>query len=243
MKGWSLVAVPVCVAGAIVAGCSSGDTPVPRVAISSALNGGANPTACRLGTISSIMSPPGSGVLGIGATMSSKGGLTVQDGSSWLGGTVKFTCSVIPNGDGSFKVSGRAELMAVTQGAAGTFNLVSGNFRPKENGKAPDVQNVFATLTSINGSLTQMNCIGTFDGHDESGARCATGMLDANDKVICSQNNSMDVKPPTADSKSAAVWGTVFCDAATDSGQNPPRTCKTAITFRFENCPSEAPPK
>src|SRR5439155_17882121 len=94
-------------------------------------------TDCRLSTVSSIQDPPGMGVLGIGNTNS----LTIADGQTWLGGTTKFTCTILPNPDGSFKVSGRAELMGVTQGATGTFNLISGNFRPKDpmTMTAPDV--------------------------------------------------------------------------------------------------------
>lgn len=240
MNRWSIVAVPLCVAGAIVVGCSSGDTPIARVAISSALNGGSNPTACRLSTISSISDPPGMGVLGIGNTNT----LTIADGTadSRTGGTVKFSCSVLPNGDGSFKVSGRAELMGVTQGSTGTFNLTSAIIRPKVDGKSPgDVQNVVATLTTLNGSLTANNCVATFDGMDTSGNRCPAGQTDANGNILCTQNSAMDLKPPTQDNKSAAVWGTLFCDMATDANQNPPRTCKTAVTFRFENCPSEIP--
>lgn len=226
MKGWSLVAVPVLVAGAIVVGCSSGDTPIPKVAIASAVTGSS--TDCRLSTVSSIMTPPGMGVLGIGDTNS----LTIQDGSSWLGGTVRFTCQMIPKGDGSFKVSGRAELMGVTQGKTGTFNLVSGTFKPKAMGGG-DTTDVIATYTTINGALSQMNCTGTYDGMDESGNRCKVA------SAVCTANSVMDLKPPTEDSKSAAIWGTVFCDMATDQSQNPPRTCKTAVTFRFENCPTE----
>jgi hypothetical protein len=237
MKGWRLVAVPVLVGGAIAVGCSNGDTPVQKVAIASALTGTA--TDCRLSTISSIQDPPGMGVLGIGNTNS----LTIQDGSAWLGGTVKFQCSIIPKGDGSFAVTGRAELKGVTEGRAGTFNLISGTFRPKANGVKPaDSNDIHATLTTgIIGALTQMDCVGAYDGMDESGNRCFQGMTDSNGKIICTQNNTMDLKPPTEDSKSAAIWGTVFCSAATDSSQNPPRICKTAVTFRFENCPSEAP--
>jgi hypothetical protein len=234
MKGWICAALTVGVVGAIVVGCSGGDTPIPKVAIASAISG--TSTDCRLSTVSSIMDPPGMGVLGIGNTNT----LTIADGQGWLGGTTRFTCSILPNNDGTFKVSGRAELMGVTQGATGTFNLISGNFRPKDmSGNAPDVMGVSATLTTVNGSLAQMDCIGTFDGMDESGNRCTVGMTDSNGKIICTKSSTMDLKPPTQDSKSAAIWGTLFCATATDNSQNPPRKCKTSITFRFENCPSE----
>jgi hypothetical protein len=51
--------------------------------------------------------------------------------------------------------------------------------------------------------------------------------------LICTHNPAMDVA-------AGKIWASVVCETGLDNAANPPRTCKTAVTFRFENCIQQA---
>jgi hypothetical protein len=152
----------------------------------------------------------------------------IPDGSAAFGGTVKFTCSVVPAAAGGFTLDGRAEIIGnVAAAQKGTFS-VKGTVFPKA--MQPSSPNMYVALTTGGETFTQTGCTFYFQGLDKNGTLCMTQTTDPGDgSVICTANPNMDVA-------AGKIWGSVVCEQGNDSAQNPPRTCKTAITFRFENC-------
>lgn len=213
------------VALVLAIGCSGGAGPPPRVAVMTVLGPKAGMSAdCGIATTTTQLTigDPGSGPYPNSSTP------TFEQGSAFGGGSVKFDCSVIPDGAGGFKVNGRAQLTGSTADKNGTFSL-SGTFTPKATGGA--ATGVNATFTTQNGTFTGANCTVKYSGVDtNSGSECATAGRDPQTgSVLCTASSSMDVK-------AGAVWASVFCDTVSNSAANPPRTCRASATFRFENC-------
>jgi hypothetical protein len=151
----------------------------------------------------------------------------IRDGDADRGATVKFQCSVIPAANGAFTVSGRAELLGASADRRGTFSM-SGTVAPKAT--AMSSPNITVALTTQGETFISNQCTLYFQGLDKSGNLCSSETRDPGDgSTICTANPSMDVA-------AGKIWGSVVCETGMDMNANPPRTCKTAVTFRFENC-------
>ena len=200
---------------AIVVGCDGGPKVIAQVGLRSTLGTGpmAPQSMCMLTT-------------DVRLTIGDPTDQIIRDNDAYIGGSVKFTCSVIPEGTG-FKVTGRAELLGVTDTKRGTFNI-SGVVFPKA--MQPKSANINMSLTTQGETFTSSTCTVSFEGLDKSGNVCAMGSRDPGDNtVICTANPNMDVA-------AGKIWASVVCETGLNNQANPPRTCKTAVTFRFENC-------
>lgn len=228
MKGWRNVVCASSTLAVIAAvGCSNGPPPTPRVALETVVGPRAGMSSeCGINTVTQLqIGDPGDG------PYPNSGTPTFEQSSAFGGGTVKFECSVIADGAGGFKVSGRAELTGSAPiDKRGTFRL-DGTLTPKASGGGST--NATAVFTSQNGTFTGTNCTVKYVGIDTSGAECVSGARDPQGSLLCSASSAMDVK-------SGAVWGSVFCDSVVNNALNPPRTCRASATFRFENCAQAA---
>jgi hypothetical protein len=224
MKGWwKVVCASSTIAVIAAVGCSNTPPPIPRVALMTVMGpvGGMSADCGILTGTQLVIGDPGNG------PYPNSGTPTFEQNSAFGGGTVKFDCSVIPDNAGGFKITGRAELGGgAPADKKGTFSL-TGTMTPKATGGMST--NVNAAFTTQNGTFQGMNCTIKYIGIDTTGAECPAGARDPQGNLLCTQSGSMDVK-------AGAVWGSVFCSPVVNSSANPPRTCRAAATFRFENC-------
>ena len=160
MKGfWKVVCASSVLAVVTAVGCSSGPAPIPRVAVLTVMGPKAGMAAdCGIVTATQLgIGDPGNGPYTTATP-------TYEQNSAFGGGTVKFDCSVIPDGAGGFKVTGRAELAGgAPSDKKGTFSL-NGVFTPKATGGG--ATNVNASFTTQNGTFAGTNCTVKYAGVD-----------------------------------------------------------------------------
>lgn len=140
-----------------LASSSQGGQPaIPRVIVTSSITSGANgPEVCTV---------PDQSWLAIGTYGGGGGGgsaaRAVNSGEDEAGDRVDASCSVVPEGDGSYRMQG-----TVTRARAGTLRVV-GVFRPEN---APQKGITVELIRPDLGTFTQTDCVARYDVNPAAG--------------------------------------------------------------------------